>query len=100
MYEKYMLLLDEEVKIRNLKSRSIRCYQNYVSCFLNYVDKDPEDLSCQDVRDFLLAKKEEGLKATTLNLYNSAIRFFFSGGLSAIPKFQISQKMGSIPAGL
>ena len=25
----------------------------------------------------MLAKKEEGLKATTLNLYNSAIRFFY-----------------------
>lgn len=76
MYEKYMLLLEEEAKIRNLKNRSVLCYKNYVSYFLNYVGKDPQELSCQDVRDFLLAKKEEGLKATTLNLYNSAIRFF------------------------
>lgn len=66
MYENYMLLLEEEAKIRNLKNRSILCYKNYVSYFLNYVDKDPQELSCQDVRDFLLAKKEDGLKATTL----------------------------------
>ena len=39
--------------------------------------KNPEELTCQNVREFLLAKKDDGLKATTLNLYNSAIRFFY-----------------------
>ncbi len=38
----------------------ILCYKKYVSYFLNYVGKDLQELSCQDVRDFLLAKKEEG----------------------------------------
>ena len=51
--------------------------QNYVSYFLNYMEKHPEELTCQDVRDFLIAKKDDGLRATTLNLYNSAIRFFY-----------------------
>lgn len=76
MYEKYLLQLEEAGKIRNLKERSINCYKNYVSYFLNYMGKSPEELTCQDVRDFLLAKKDNGLKAATLNLYNSAIRFF------------------------
>lgn len=74
---KYLLQLEEAGKIRNLKERSINCYKNYVSYFLNYMEKHPEELTCQDVRDFLLAKKDDGLKATTLNLYNSAIRFFY-----------------------
>ena len=69
---------------RNLKERSINCYKNYVSYFLNYVDKAPEKLTCQDVRDFLLAKKDGGLKATTLNLYNSAIRFFYRNVLNIL----------------
>lgn len=77
MYEKYLLQLEEAGKIRNLKERSINCYKNYVSYFLNYMGKAPEELTCQDVRVFLLAKKDAGLKATTLNLYNSAIRFFY-----------------------
>lgn len=77
MYEKYLLQLEEAGKIRNLKERSIDCYKNYVSYFLNYMGKNPEELTCQDVREFLLAKKDDGLKATTLNLYNSAIRFFY-----------------------
>ena len=77
MYEKYLEQLEEAGKIRNLKDRSISCYKNYVSYFLKYQNKNPKELTCQDVRVFLLAKKEEGLKATTLNLYNSAIRFFY-----------------------
>lgn len=77
MYEKYLAQLEEAGKIRNLKERSIRCYKNYVSYFLNYVGKNPQELTCQDVRVFLLEKKDEGLKATTLNLYNSSIRFFY-----------------------
>ena len=84
MYEKYLEKLEEAGKIRNLKERSINCYKNYVSYFLNYVDKAPEKLTCQDVRDFLLAKKDGGLKATTLNLYNSAIRFFYRNVLNIL----------------
>ena len=77
MYNDYLTKLEEAGKIRNLKERTIICYRNYVSYFLNYVGKDPSVLTCQDVRDFLLAKKDEGLTATTLNLYNSSVRFFY-----------------------
>ena len=84
MYEKYLLQLEEAGKIRNLKERSIDCYKNYVSYFLNYMGKNPEELTCQDVRGFLLARKDDGLKATTLNLYNSAIRFFYRNVLHVL----------------
>lgn len=57
MYEKYLLQLEEAGKIRNLKERSIDCYKNYVSYFLNYIGKVPEDLTCQDVRPFFLPGK-------------------------------------------
>ncbi len=69
--------LEEAGKIRNPKERSITCYKDYVSYFLNYMQKSPEDLTCQKAKESLLAKKDEGLKATALNLYNSAIRFFY-----------------------
>ncbi len=89
MYEKYLAQLEEAGKIRNLKERSINCYKNYVSCFLKYQAKRPEELTCQDVRTFLLAKKEEGLKATTLNLL---IRLsVFSIEMSCISFGMISQ---------
>lgn len=99
MYEKYLLQLEEAGKIRNLKQRSIICYKNYVSYFLNYMNKAPETLTCQDVREFLLFKRDEGLKATTLNLYNSAIRFFYRNVLHVlwdditVPRMMIEHKL-------
>ena len=102
MYDEYMRQLEEAGKIRNLKERSITCYKNYVSYFLNYVKKEPSDLTCKDVRDFLLAKKDEGLKATTLNLYNSAIRFFYRNVLHilwddiTVPRMIIDHKIPTV----
>ncbi len=102
MYDEYMRLLEEAGRIRNLKERSITCYKNYVSYFLDYVKKDPSDITCQDVRDFLLAKKDEGLKATTLNLYNSAIRFFYRNVLHilwddiTVPRMIIDHRLPTV----
>lgn len=59
MYNEYLFKLEEAGEIRNLKERSINCYKNYVSYFLNYVKKHPEELTCQDVREFLLTKKKK-----------------------------------------
>lgn len=84
MYEKYLEQLEEAGKIRNLKERSVNCYKNYVSYFLNYVGKNPQELTCLDVRTFLLHKKDEGLKTATLNLYNSAIHFFYRNVLHVL----------------
>ena len=102
MYEKYLEQLEEAGKIRNLKERSISCYKNYVSYFLKYQNKNPKELTCQDVRAFLLAKKEEGLKATTLNLYNSAIRFFYRNVLHilwddiTVPRMILEHKLPTV----
>lgn len=102
MYDEYLCQLEEAGKIRNLKDRSVSCYKNYVSYFLSYVKKDPSELTCQDVRDFLLSKKEEGLKATTLNLYNSAIRFFYRNVLHilwddiTVPRMIIDHKLPTV----
>jgi hypothetical protein len=57
MYEKYLEQLEEAGKIRNLEERSINCYKNYVCFFLKYQGKSPEELTCQDARTFLRAKK-------------------------------------------
>ena len=43
MYEKYLEQLEEAGKIRKLKERSINCYKNYVSYFLKYQNKNPEE---------------------------------------------------------
>ena len=102
MYKKYIEQLEEAGKIRNLKDRSIHCYKNYVSYFLNYTSKCPKELTCQDVRDFLLAKKDSGLKSTTLNLYNSALPLFYRNVLhilwddTIVPRMIIERKLPAV----
>ena len=102
MYNEYLLKLEEAGEIRNLKERSINCYKSYVSYFLNYVKKYPDELTCQDVREFLLTKKKEGLKSSTLNLYNSAIRFFYRNVLhiiwddTTVPRMIIDHKLPTV----
>lgn len=97
-----LLKLEEASEIRNLKERSINWYKNYVSYFLNYVKKNPEELTCQDVREYILSKKKEGLKFTTLNLYNSAIRFFYHNVLhilwndTTVPRMIIDHKLPAV----
>ena len=46
-YVRKILQLEEAGKIRNFKECSINCYKNYVSYFLNYMGKIPEELTCQ-----------------------------------------------------
>ena len=102
MYEKYLQQLEEAGKIRNLTQTTITCYKNYVSVFLKYMNKVPEELTCQDVRRFLLEKKDAGLKATTINLYNSAIRFFFRNVLHilwddiTVPRMLLDHKLPTV----
>ena len=102
MYEKYLLKLEEAGKIRNLKESSITCYRNYVSHFLNYVGKNPEELTCQDVRDFILKKKDSRIKFTTLNPYNSAIRFLYRNVLHilwddiTVPRMILDHKLPTV----
>ena len=99
MYEKYLQQIAVEGKLRNLKERSIHTYQCYVRTFLMRVGKDPEELTCEDIRSFLLSKKEEGLKATTLNLYNSSVRFFYKNVLhilwddNYVPRMRMDYKV-------
>ena len=102
MYEKYLQQIEEAGKIRNLTQSTINSYRNFVSSFLSYMNKNPEELTCQDVRRFLLEKKDAGLKASTLNLYNSSIRFFFRNVLHilwddvTVPRMILDHKLPTI----
>jgi len=44
---------------------------------LDFIQKDPEVLTCEDARDFLLYLKNKGDKASTLNNKNGSLVFFY-----------------------
>ena len=77
MYEAYINKIEDVGNLRNLKPGTIRTYKNNVRDFLKFINKHPDDLTCEDARDFLLYLKNKGNKASTLNNKNGAFVFFY-----------------------
>ena len=77
MYEAYINKIEDVGNLRNLKPGTIRTYKNNVRDFLKCINKHPDDLTCEDARDFLLYLKNKGNKASTLNNKNGALVFFY-----------------------
>ena len=77
MYESYINKIEVVGKLRNLKPGTIRTYQKNVSDFLKFMDKNPEDLTCEDARDYLVYLQNRGNKASTLNNKNGSLVFFY-----------------------
>ena len=77
MYESYINKIEDVGKLRNLKPGTIRTYQNNVKDFLKFINKHPDELTCEDARDFLLFLKNKGDKSSTLNNKNGALVFFY-----------------------
>ena len=77
MYESYINKIEDVGNLRNLKPGTIRTYQNNVRDFLKFINKHPDELTCEDAKDFLLYLKNKGDKASTLNNKNGALVFFY-----------------------
>lgn len=83
MYESYINKIEDVGKLRNLKPKTITLYQKNVSRFLNYIQKNPEELTCEDARNYLLHLQGKGDKASTLNNNNGSLVFFYKRVLGA-----------------
>ena len=68
MYESYIEKIEIVGKLRNLKPGTIRTYQKNVSDFLKFIEKNPEELTCEDARDYLVYLQNKGNKASTCSL--------------------------------
>ena len=77
MYELYINKIEDVGRLRNLKPGTIRNYQNNIRQFLDFIQKDPEALTYEDARTFLLYLKNKGDKASTLNNKNGSLVFFY-----------------------
>ena len=76
-YESYIEKIEIVGKLRNLKPGTIRTYQKNVSDFLKFIEKNPEELTCEDARDYLVYLQNKGNKASTLNNKNGSLVFFY-----------------------
>ena len=77
MYSEILNRLDEETSLHNLTPRTCKAYRESVLRFLKYTRKDPQELTDDDARAYLLHKQQNGIKARTYNHYHGGIHFFY-----------------------
>lgn len=68
---------EDELKLRNLSTSSIRTYLNCCKRFFVAVKTTPEKICSDDVRKFLLSLQDKGLSCSTINQHSCAIKLYF-----------------------
>lgn len=76
-YQEYVLKLERELKYRNYSPKTIRAYSNCIKFFLKYIKKDFDNISRDEIIDFLLNLQSEKKAPKTINLYKESIKFFY-----------------------
>ena len=78
MNEKYLVKLQQDMLLKNFTSSTREDYYRFVKRFLEFVNKDAMSVTYADIRRFIFHLKDnEHKKASTINVYTAAIRFFF-----------------------
>ncbi len=71
--------MDEDMRLRDLRPRTIGAYLLAVRLFFDRVGKTPEEAGEQDVRRYILHLRDERKQSpSTVNIAICALRFFFS----------------------
>lgn len=79
--QKYLDAYKQMISLRGLTDHTIKSYSTYLSAYLNYLKtnlhKNPEDVSWQELRDFVVyIQNERSLADRTVNTCISQLRFF------------------------
>lgn len=78
MNEKYLLKLLQDMQLKNFTQNTCVDYFRFVKKFLDFTNKDAMSITYADIRKFIFHLKDhENKKASTINVYTAAIRFFF-----------------------
>ena len=79
--DKYFNSYREMISLRGLTGHTLKSYSTYIRSYLDYLQnilhKSPEDVSWQDLRDYIKwLQKERNLSDRTVNAAISQLRFF------------------------
>ncbi|MBN1175377.1 tyrosine-type recombinase/integrase [Candidatus Woesearchaeota archaeon] len=79
--QKYLENFVQMISLRGLTDHTIKSYSTYIRAYLDYLDtvllKNPEDVSWQELRDFIIyIQNERSLSDRTINATISQLRFF------------------------
>ena len=79
--DKYFNLYREMISLRGLTAHTLKNYSTYIRAYLDYlqniIHKSPEEVSWQELRDYIKwLQKERNLSDRTINCAIAQLRFF------------------------
>ncbi len=88
--QEFLEKLKIEIKIEKLSENTLKNYLNFNKKFLDYINKDPEKIKKEDLKEFLAEKMSNKSTSSTI-LFLSAIRFAYSNIFSIDPSLGIKR---------
>ncbi|PIY97111.1 MAG: integrase [Candidatus Kerfeldbacteria bacterium CG_4_10_14_0_8_um_filter_42_10] len=73
---KYLELLEKELRLRNYSPRTIKSYEQCLADFFAYLKTGPDIIDINQIKEYLL-NKQSTMSPQTVNLYLNAIKFFY-----------------------
>ena len=71
--------LETELKLRGFSKQTSKMYLFYNRKFLEFIKKDPEEITDDDIKEFLASKmSDDSLSNSSIALIKAALKFFYS----------------------
>lgn len=67
----------QEMKLRNYSPKTIKAYLYHNKVFLQFIQKNPKEVSGQDIRNYLLHLIEKQKSSSSINLAHNALAFYY-----------------------
>lgn len=74
---KILKKIEIEMKLRGFSTNTIDAYLLYNQKFLEYIKKSPEDVTEDDIKEFLVHKMEDSVTNGSLSYIKSALKFYY-----------------------
>lgn len=69
--------LESELKIRGASEKTLKMYIFYNKKFLEFINKNPEEITEDDIKFFIAKMIEKGMAPKSIVLIKSALKFFY-----------------------
>jgi integrase/recombinase XerD len=69
--------LETELKLRAFSPRTVESYMYYNNKFLEFIKKEPEQVTEDDIRNYVASLMEKNISAKSIVLIKAALKFFY-----------------------
>jgi len=71
-------LIKEESKLRGYSRKTIKAYKYNIKKFLTIINKSPDNIDKDDVRNYLIKLIDQNYERSTIRLTMASIKFYFN----------------------